>query len=68
LGEITYSRCREVWCPEGTMRQSNKTKPFSRYMALMCDLIERNLLALKNCSEERMDGCHDKRILFHYKE
>jgi hypothetical protein len=25
--------------PEGTMRQSNKTKPFSNYMALMCDLI-----------------------------
>jgi hypothetical protein len=26
--------------PEGTMRQSKKPKPFSSYMALMCDLIE----------------------------
>jgi hypothetical protein len=27
--------------PEGTMRQSKKPKPFSSYMALMCDLIEK---------------------------
>jgi hypothetical protein len=26
--------------PEGTMRQIKKPKPFSSYMALMCDLIE----------------------------
>jgi hypothetical protein len=26
--------------PKGTMRQSKKPKPFSNYMALMCDLIE----------------------------
>ena len=29
--------------PEGTMRQSKKPKPFSSYMALMCDLIEKEL-------------------------
>jgi hypothetical protein len=33
--------------PEGTMRQRKKP-PFSNYMAFMCDLIERNLLSLKN--------------------
>jgi hypothetical protein len=27
--------------PEGTMRQSKKPKPFSNYMAWMCDLIEK---------------------------
>jgi hypothetical protein len=27
--------------PYGTMRQSKKPKPFSSYMALMCDLIEK---------------------------
>jgi hypothetical protein len=27
--------------PEGTMRQSKKPKPFSSYMDLMCDLIEK---------------------------
>jgi hypothetical protein len=27
--------------PEGTMRQSKKPKPFSNYMVLMCDLIEK---------------------------
>jgi hypothetical protein len=27
--------------PEGTMRQVKKPKPFSNYMALMCDLIEK---------------------------
>jgi hypothetical protein len=25
--------------PKGTMRQVNKPKPFSNYMALMCDLL-----------------------------
>jgi hypothetical protein len=29
--------------PEGTMRQIKKPKPFSSYMALMCDLIEKGL-------------------------
>jgi hypothetical protein len=27
--------------PEGTMRQSKKPKPFSSYMALICDLVEK---------------------------
>jgi hypothetical protein len=27
--------------PKGTLRQINKPKPFSIYMALMCDLIEK---------------------------
>jgi hypothetical protein len=27
--------------PEGPMRQSKKPKPFSSYMALMCDLVEK---------------------------
>jgi hypothetical protein len=27
--------------PEITMRQSNNPKPFSNYMALMCDLVEK---------------------------
>jgi hypothetical protein len=27
--------------PEGTMRQIKKPKPFSSYMALMCNLIEK---------------------------
>ena len=26
--------------PEGTMRQVKKSKPFSSYMALICDLLE----------------------------
>jgi hypothetical protein len=34
--------------PEGTMRQSKKPKPFSSYMALMCDLIKKG----PTCSEE----------------
>jgi hypothetical protein len=33
--------------PEGAMRQVKKPKSFSNYMALMCDLIEKILLALK---------------------
>jgi hypothetical protein len=27
--------------PEGTMRQVKKPNPFSSYMALMCDLLEK---------------------------
>jgi hypothetical protein len=34
--------------PKGTMRQSKKPKPFSNYMALMCDLIEKE----PTCFEE----------------
>jgi hypothetical protein len=33
---------------EGTMRQSKKLKPFTNYMALMCDLIENE----PSCFEE----------------
>jgi U3 small nucleolar RNA-associated protein 14 len=34
--------------PEGTMRQEKKPKPFSSYMALMCDLLEKE----PTCFEE----------------
>jgi hypothetical protein len=34
--------------PKGTMRQSKKPKPFSSYMALMCDLVEKE----PTCFEE----------------
>jgi hypothetical protein len=34
--------------PEGTMRQRKKPNPFSSYMALMCDLIEKE----PTCFEE----------------
>jgi hypothetical protein len=34
--------------PKGTMRQSKKPKPFSNYMALMCDLVEKET----TCFEE----------------
>jgi hypothetical protein len=34
--------------PEGTMRQNKKPNPFSNYMALMCDLIEKD----PTCFEE----------------
>jgi hypothetical protein len=34
--------------PEGTMRQSKKPKPYSNYMALMCDLIKKE----PTCFEE----------------
>jgi hypothetical protein len=33
---------------EGTMRQSKKPKPFSSYMSMMCDLIEKE----PTCFEE----------------
>ena len=38
--------------PEGTMRQSKKPKPFSSYMALMCDLIEKE----PTCFEEAIQN------------
>ena len=31
---------KKYGAPEGTMRQRKKPKPFSSYMALMCDLVE----------------------------
>jgi hypothetical protein len=34
--------------PEGTMRQNKKPKPFSSYMTLMCDLVEKE----PTCFEE----------------
>jgi hypothetical protein len=34
--------------PEGTTRQVKRPKPFSSYMALMCDLLEEE----PTCSEE----------------
>jgi hypothetical protein len=34
--------------PEGTMRQVKRPKPFSNYMALMCDILEKE----RTCFEE----------------
>jgi hypothetical protein len=39
--------------PEGTMRQSNKPKPFSSYMALMCDLIEKEPTCLEEAIQKK---------------
>jgi hypothetical protein len=47
------------------MRQVKKPKPFSSYMALMCDLIDKEPTCFE---EERMGRCHDRRIPIHYKE
>jgi hypothetical protein len=38
----------EYGAPEGTMRQVKKPKPFSSYMALMCDVLEKE----PTCFEE----------------
>jgi hypothetical protein len=68
LCEGTNSIWREVWfprrnhekiqdgekygSPEGTMRKFKKPKPFSRYMDLMCDLIEKE----PTCFEEAIQN------------
>jgi hypothetical protein len=49
--------------PEGTMRQVKKPNPFSSYMALMCDLLEKEPI----CFEEIMGRCHDRRMPIHHK-
>jgi hypothetical protein len=38
----------EKYCaPEGTMRQRKNPKPFCSYMALMCDLVEKEPTCFK---------------------
>jgi hypothetical protein len=54
--------------PKGTMRHIKKPNPFSSYIALMCDLIEKEPTCFQEHLEERMGRCHDKRIPIHYKE
>jgi transposase InsO family protein len=55
--------------PEGTMRQSKKPKPYSSYVALMCDLVNKEPTCFEEaCSKEGMDGCHDRRIPIYYEE
>jgi hypothetical protein len=39
--------------PEGTMRQVKRPKPFSSYMALMCNLLDEEPHALKRPSRRR---------------
>jgi hypothetical protein len=39
--------------PEGTMRQSKKPKPFSSYMALMCDRIEKEPTCLEESIQKK---------------
>jgi hypothetical protein len=39
--------------PEGTMRQSKKPKPFSSYMALMCDLVEMEPTCFEEVVQEK---------------
>jgi hypothetical protein len=38
---------------EGTMRQSKKPKPFSNYMALMCDLVEKEPTCFEEVVQEK---------------
>jgi hypothetical protein len=38
---------------EGTMRQSKKPKPFSGYMALMCDLVEKEPTCFEEAVQEK---------------
>jgi hypothetical protein len=38
---------------EGTMTQSKKPKPFSRYMALMCDLIEKEPIGFEEAIQKK---------------
>ena len=55
--------------PEGSSRESKKPKPFSSYVALMCDLVtQRNYLFWNICSKERMGRIHHGRILIHNEE
>jgi hypothetical protein len=53
---------------EGTMRQSKKPKPFSSYMALICDLIEKEPTCFEEAIEKKEWAGHDRRIPVHYKE
>jgi hypothetical protein len=39
--------------PEGTMRQRKKPKPFSGYMALLCDLIEKELTCFEEAVQKK---------------
>jgi hypothetical protein len=39
--------------PEGTTRQVNRPKPFSSYMALMCDLLEKEPICFEESIQEK---------------
>jgi U3 small nucleolar RNA-associated protein 14 len=39
--------------PEGTMRKKKKPKPFSSYMALMCDLIENEPTCFEEATQKK---------------
>jgi hypothetical protein len=41
MGKELIQYGEKYGAPEGTMRQVKKPKPFSSYMALMCDLLEK---------------------------
>ena len=39
--------------PKGTMRQVKKPKPFSNYMALMCDLLEKEPMCFEEAIQKK---------------
>jgi hypothetical protein len=39
--------------PEGTMRQVKKPKPFSSYMDLMCDIIEKEAIFFEEAIQKK---------------
>jgi hypothetical protein len=39
--------------PKGTMRQIKKPKPFSNYMALMCDLVEKKSTCFEEAAQKK---------------
>jgi hypothetical protein len=48
--------------PKGTMRQVKKPKPFSNYMALMCDLLEKEPTCFEEAiqKKERADAMREE--------
>ena len=55
--------------PKGTSRQVKSPKPFSSYMALMCDLLDEEPTYFEEAiQKKRMGRCHDRGIPIHNEE
>jgi hypothetical protein len=55
--------------PEGTMRQVKKPKSFSSYMALTCDLLEKDPTCFEESIQKKeWEDAMTRRIPIHYKE
>ena len=54
MGKRSHTRSREIWSgPKGSTRTSKISKPYSSYVALMCDLVDQEPTSYEEAAQKK---------------